>query len=173
MICCNNCHSPTPRFQCGDCGEAFFCNASCQRAENGEHYADEIIPGLWLGSICAVRSGKFDEFAIISIMNQHDLDKITPRKHHLKLPMDDAVNEPIENYFDVSFKFIEKHINSKKMSVLVHCHAGHSRSTTLVAHYLMKQGICGTAYETLDYISKKRPAIGPNKGFIKKLRLFE
>lgn len=165
---CTNCHAPHPPFKCGDCGEAYFCNLSCQLAEGGEHNADEIIPGLWLGSLCALRSGKFDNFAIISIMSKHHLDEITPRKHHRKYPLDDSVGEPIEQYFEDSMQFIDEYIGTT--GVLVHCHAGHSRSTTLVAHYLMKRGYTKSVYQTLDFISKRRPLINPNKGFVKKLR---
>ncbi len=170
MSKCFYCHSPDPEFKCGDCGMAYFCNASCQRREDGEHYADEIIPGLYLGSLCAVRSGKYDDKAILSIMRQHDLDKIEPRKHHLRIALPDESDAPIERHFEQSNRFIEKHI--RRSGVLVHCHAGHSRSVTLVMCYLMKLHAM-TLDEAMALVKQRRPTANPNPGFIKKLEEIE
>jgi protein-tyrosine phosphatase len=135
--------------------------------ENGEHYADEIIPGLFLGSICAVRSGAYDDKAIISIMRQHDLDKMEPRKHHLRIALADESEAPIENHFNRSNRFIEAHIHS--VGVLVHCHAGHSRSVTLVMNYLMTIHTM-TFDEAMALVKQRRPTANPNPGFVAKLK---
>ena len=83
----------------------------------------------------------------------------------------DAMNEPIETYFEGATEFIETHIAAGK-NVLVHCRQGISRSSTIVIAYLMR-------YYNLSldnaYITTKnrRPVISPNIGFWKKLLQYE
>jgi protein-tyrosine phosphatase len=54
-------------------------------------------------------------------------------------------------------------------NVLVHCHAGVSRSATLVIAYLMQEKRL-TFDEAFSYASKFRPVIFPNQGFQKQLK---
>ena len=57
-------------------------------------------------------------------------------------------------------------------SVLVHCFAGRSRSTTIVAAYAMAtEGT--TLKDTMARIHDARPCAAPNEGFMRQLRLFE
>ena len=56
--------------------------------------------------------------------------------------------------------------------VLVHCHAGISRSATTVISYLMSEhGLLLNA--ALQFVRNKRWFINPNPGFIKQLQSFE
>lgn len=56
--------------------------------------------------------------------------------------------------------------------VLVHCHAGVSRSSSCVIAYLMQEH--GMSFkEAFAYASKRRPIIFPNMGFQKQLLEFE
>ena len=52
--------------------------------------------------------------------------------------MEDHPDYPIQVHFDNSFAFIDKHREEGK-NVLVQCHAGLSRSATLVCAYIMKK----------------------------------
>lgn len=56
-------------------------------------------------------------------------------------------------------------------AVLVHCFAGQSRSGAVVMAYLM-QHLSMNVSEALQYAKEKRPAISPNEGFMKQLKLF-
>lgn len=61
---------------------------------------------------------------------------------------------------------------SKGASLLVHCHAGESRSVAVVAAYLMR--VEGIGYqEALDIIRKVNPRASPNEGFEEQLKLYE
>ena len=56
--------------------------------------------------------------------------------------------------------------------VLVHCFAGKSRSSTVVAAYAMAtEGT--TLKDTMDLITAARPVASPNEGFMRQLRDFE
>ena len=82
----------------------------------------------------------------------------------------------IYKYFDISYKFIKDHI-SKNKNVLVHCHAGVSRSSTLILNYMLRTyykngGMkCPNCifYYFLNYVRLKRPIINPNVGFINQI----
>ena len=50
----------------------------------------------------------------------------------------DNLDYPIDKHFDEAYEFIE-HMRENNKNVLVHCHAGISRSATLVCAYLMKK----------------------------------
>ena len=57
-------------------------------------------------------------------------------------------------------------------TVLVHCHAGVSRSASVVIGYLMyKEGL--TWQEALDEVMDARPAVMPNQGFRSQLLQFQ
>jgi protein-tyrosine phosphatase len=95
---------------------------------------------------------------------------------YLYLYLHDNPQENIDKYFDLSYKFINTHIQRGE-NVLVNCWAGVSRSTTLVLHYLLKKGYSYNKnvdpFVMLEYcinnVRKHRPIINPNRGFINQL----
>ena len=57
-------------------------------------------------------------------------------------------------------------------SVLVHCNAGISRSSSIIIGYLMKTN--GWSFdESLHHVRKVRPIVCPNEGFAKQLRSYK
>ena len=56
--------------------------------------------------------------------------------------------------------------------MLVHCYAGVSRSTTILAAYLMRKNSWAMK-DVLALIKKERRFINPNRGFTKQLRRFD
>jgi protein-tyrosine phosphatase len=67
------------------------------------------------------------------------------------------------DYFDDAVRYIDDQL--KVTNVLVHCYAGISRSTTIVAAYLMKKREISSK-QALNLISQYRSQIGPNPGTI-------
>ena len=83
----------------------------------------------------------------------------------------DTLEEPINKYFDEAYEFIER-MREEKKNVLVHCHAGISRSATMICAYLMRKKKW-RLNQTLEYMRKKRERIKPNENFIKILVEYE
>ena len=55
-----------------------------------------------------------------------------------KISAFDTLDYPINIHFEETFQFIEE-MRQKNKNVLVHCHAGISRSVAIVCAYLMKK----------------------------------
>ncbi len=86
---------------------------------------------------------------------------------YLQLPINDFPSQDITFYFKEAFDFIEE---SEK--VLVHCHAGVSRSASIVIAFLMMKNSWKYT-DAFNHVKKKRPVINPNRGFILQLKEFE
>ena len=74
-------------------------------------------------------------------------------------------------HFEGAADFINRGIK-EGTGVLVHCHAGISRSTSCMIAYLMKHNGLGLG-TALSLCRKRRPIVNPNPGFMKQLRDFE
>ena len=83
----------------------------------------------------------------------------------------DSNTQDIKQYFDETGKFINDAIN-KKEGVLVHCHAGISRSSSVILAYLIKY-LKMNLDKALTFMKSKRDKINPNSGFIKQLELYQ
>lgn len=89
----------------------------------------------------------------------------------LHIPVADSEKTNLGKYFPLVYAFTENILKSGK-AVLINCYAGMSRSTTLIASYLMrKQRI--TAEAAMANIKLKRPCFDPNPGFIRQLYQYE
>jgi len=85
----------------------------------------------------------------------------------LHIPIDDSPEVDIGRWFDGASDFIMAHrLMGRK--VLVHCHAGMSRSVSLVCAFLMN--LCRwDDVKALYWIRDKRPCIHVNPGFLRQL----
>ncbi|KAH9478381.1 Dual specificity protein phosphatase MPK-4 [Psilocybe cubensis] len=133
---------------------------------------DEIIPGLWIGDLASALDVEelksHSIFSILSAMRGRVTIHETFIRHQIKL--DDTEDEDILTHFLPSINFIQEELD-KGRGVLVHCQAGISRSSTIVAAYLMySQKIDPNA--ALALIKQKRPNVEPNQGFLYQLELF-
>lgn len=141
---------------------------------------NEIEPLLYLGSVHALPKlfaspAKIDAVVSITKISTEDFN-LPPHisiafGNHLDICLSDREESNISQYFDEAHAFINRHI-TEGHGVLVHCAAGISRSTTLVAAYLMKS-YKWSAYDALKLIKEKRPCIRPNDGFLEQLLVFE
>lgn len=85
----------------------------------------------------------------------------------LHIPIDDAPEVDIERWFDGSSDFImSNRLMNRK--ILVHCHAGMSRSVSIVCAFLINLFRCDYV-RCLYWIREKRPCIAVNPGFMRQL----
>lgn len=140
---------------------------------------NEIIPQvLYLGSISHVTSKhKLQSLNIKYLVNAakeyvsmhyttNDFAIVDHSCAILDLPTEDIMSK-----FDYVTQVIEQ-ARREKYAVLVHCHAGVSRSATLVVAYLMKQYNMHLI-DALEFVQLRRPCVNPNKGFINQLGKYE
>ncbi|KAJ1489118.1 protein-tyrosine phosphatase-like protein, partial [Baffinella frigidus] len=68
----------------------------------------------------------------------------------------------------LAFAFMDQALQQPKAVVLVHCAGGVSRSSALVAAFLMRANAWSLA-DSLSYIRERHPAAAPNYAFIHQL----
>jgi len=138
----------------------------------GNFEANEIIPGLWLGSFeSACDKTALEERNIKSIVTVvYNINPIFKDLTYYKVPIIDTENSNINKYFDECIDFIDESL--KKGSVLVHCIRGISRSSTIVCAYLIKK-LGYSCQHAIKTICEKRPQAFPNEGFLSQLDTFE
>jgi protein-tyrosine phosphatase len=132
---------------------------------------DEILEGkLYLGN--------YDQAKIKEDLKKHKithvlvcgagLDAHFPKDFtYLQFDLEDIEEEDIKRFFPSAIEFIEK-----GECVFVHCHAGVSRSASIVIAYLMTK--FGYNYQdAFNFLKLKRPCIFPHPKFREDLKLFE
>jgi protein-tyrosine phosphatase len=96
------------------------------------------------------------------------IDQFHPNHFTYKsLELDDDPKANIQKYFKECIEYI----NSGE-KVFVHCHAGISRSASIVIAYLMWKEKLSFS-EAKEFVKSRRPAIYPNSGFEMQLSKFE
>lgn len=94
-----------------------------------------------------------------------------PNVTYLVIDAEDSAGFPLHEYFADCLDFIQKGIREKEQ-ILVHCHAGVSRSATIVlVHLMVNRGM--TLDEALGCLCRSRPCVRPNSGFMNSLRELE
>ncbi|CAD8107458.1 unnamed protein product [Paramecium sonneborni] len=133
----------------------------------------EIIPNLYLGCLgCALNKKKLLEQNMKYILSACEMPKAPFSQDFTSLiiNINDSIDQDIKSKFNESNAFIENAVNSQQ-SILVHCFAGKSRSTTFIIAYLIKNHKM-TVIEALDLVKSKRPIAQPNAGFMKQLQQY-
>ena len=87
------------------------------------------------------------------------------------ISIDDSHDQDIHQYFQSTNEFI-KSATTNNGNVLVHCHAGVSRSATLVLAYLMYEYNMSLE-DARALLKSKRPCTCPNRGFLTQLESYE
>ncbi len=82
----------------------------------------------------------------------------------------DTFTYDMSQHFDETFKFIDSQ-RLQGRNVLVHCHAGVSRSATIIVAYLIKKEPTNLT-KALASLRSKRPRAKPNEAFMQQLRKF-
>ena len=142
----------------------------------------KIIDGLYLGNYLASSDkALLKKHGITHILRvvKEDIGDVFPTDFIYKfMELRDIPEQNISGYFSEAHKFIDDSIRSSNNmnsnnKVLVHCHAGVSRSATIVISYLMKRFINFSLQDALQYVKSKRSIIRPNSGFLKQLQEYE
>jgi predicted protein tyrosine phosphatase len=95
-------------------------------------------------------------------------DARLPGVNYLVLPIVDAVDEDIKTAAVAAVRFIQEGLLHNEI-ILVHCHAGVSRSATVVLLYLMVVRRC-SLQNALALLRSIRSVVNPNPGFMAFLR---
>ncbi|MBW0495894.1 hypothetical protein O181_035609 [Austropuccinia psidii MF-1] len=136
---------------------------------------NQIIPNIFIGDFSASQSitllEKKNIRSIVSVI-KHSSSSF-PQFDYLNIPIDDNLNTNICQYFDIVTDWIQsKLILQPHFGILIHCAAGVSRSTTLLAAFLMKSKNLSPK-DAISLISSKRPQVQPNDFFIYQLELYQ
>lgn len=90
-----------------------------------------------------------------------------PHIDYLIIPAEDRSSFNLSQYIPSCMNFIKKAMDNDE-NVLVHCHAGISRSATIVlAHLMVNRGYSLT--NAFKLLRSKRPCVNPNPGFFNQL----
>lgn len=148
----------------------------------------EIEPGLFLGGISPYEEQNFYTDKNMGEILKHLMvdvvisvysstpDGFPKRKNVIgvKQYMIIILDEPeakIYKYFNKVADIINKYRNQGKR-VFIHCHAGISRSASLLTSYYMKHRNMSIE-ESIGYIQSRRPFVRPNDGFLLQLISYE
>lgn len=148
--------------------------SNMQRYINDTFEANQIIENLWLGAIQSSCNREELEKRNIDTIVSAILGASATFPYDFKYErakLRDVEDENIVDEIRRLLPEIHKSICLQK-GVLVHCIWGKSRSTTIVAAYLMKYRSMSVD-EALKFIKEKRSQIDPNSGYIDQLREYE
>lgn len=116
-------------------------------------HCQEIVPGLWVGDVCA-RVGRWD--LVVGILSEENLrwigDLAGPPCEYILLMHEDRTPGLLAKCA-AAWDRMSAVLSSGR--VLVHCHQGASRSVAVAAGWLILQG--RTAQEAVDLLVAKRP----------------
>ncbi len=135
------------------------------RLLSGENPVDEIIPGLYLGcKLWFFDKEKLIQRGIRSVVDitseWGEAGFILKNYSYLSIPVLDT-HPPTLDQLCKAVAWIDEQL--KHSGVFVHCAAGHGRSTTIIAGYLLHTKMVTGVQEAIDFIKRKRPKISLNQ----------
>ena len=146
--------------------------------------ADEIVPGLWLGSLEAAEdAAALAARGVALVVSLHTEEQATPAPgiRWLRIKEDDAADtDLLRHWRGLSADIHEVLVGGGtgggtgggRGAVLVNCIAGQSRSTATVLAYLVcRRGM--TLRQAFGIAESKRPGVQPNRGFWRQLVAYE
>lgn len=122
--------------------------------------ATKIKPNIWIsGWIPSCNKHFLKKYGITRILRCYEDggENQFPDIKYLVIPADDLPEYNIAKHFDMAIEFINDAIANDE-TILIHCHAGISRSASIVIVYLM-------CLEAFKYLRYHRPIVCPNEGF--------
>ncbi|XP_010371914.1 dual specificity protein phosphatase 12 isoform X1 [Rhinopithecus roxellana] len=154
-----------------------LCNPSASRASCAGQML-EVQPGLYLGGVAAVAEPDHLREAGITAVLTVDSEEPSFKAGHgvdglwrLFVPALDKPETDLLSHLDRCVAFIGQ-ARAEGRAVLVHCHAGVSRSVAIITAFLMKTDLLPfeKAYEKLQIL---KPEAKMNEGFEWQLKLYQ
>jgi len=144
-----------------------------KQCKQNDDYPSEIIPDqLYLGNIHHALN--YDTLSSLKITHVVNCTQSIENKFESKgvgycrVPVNDKTSESILHYFVKAIRFIEsvrnENFGKNNNRILIHCHAGISRSSTITIAYLMYSWKL-TMFDAITHVQSKRYIIQPNQGF--------
>ena len=130
----------------------------------------QVMENLFLGTFVAANSKLiFEKHKIQRVLTVGScMEPAFPMScDYMIIKIQDSRNEDIYQFFDTTYEYIEKSLISKA-PIFVHCQEGISRSASIVLSYFIKK-FKWTYIDALNFVSKQRDFINPNKSFEKQL----
>lgn len=147
---------------------------TCGQLVECQHDYDWIIERLAVGNVYVGRDLDYlkehNFTAVVCCIPQLPHPPAEYQKRNISLlhiPIDDHPQVNISKWFDIAIDFIHTH-QCLQRQVLVHCHAGMSRSVTIVTSYIIWKH-AWNHIQALQMVRKQRPCILVNPGFIYQL----
>lgn len=125
----------------------------------------QIIENLFIGSFAAAGNKEAlqaNNITHIVVAASGHQQKFPDNFKYMTLTILDSPEEDIKKYFDETGVFIDECIKSNG-SALVHCHAGISRSSSVILAYMIKYKKMKFE-DALALAKSKREKINPNQG---------
>lgn len=123
----------------------------------------KITDKIYLGNIKDAKKKKYDVILNLSEEPLSREDIIC-----INMPMVDDPKFNIKKYLPITNNIIYTCLQNNK-KLLINCHMGISRSSTILIYFLMTH--CNmTRQDAYDYVKSKRHIIDPNPGFWKILK---
>ena len=160
-----------------NCAERFSADSVLCNPDNELFTPTIIRPGLFLSSDDIAAN-----YNIIELLSIDTIINVTNecKNHHqerdkginyLQLKAIDQADYDMTKVWFQAAEAIHT-ARSHMKTVLVHCHAGKSRSASTIIYYLMKHE--GKTFDqAFNYVKSCRPSINPNYGFIAQLQSCE
>lgn len=135
----------------------------------------QILPYLFLGGKSAAKS--------LQGLRKNGITRVLNITTHIpnffqdegvtykRIPVEDRLDVDLSPHLEGALHFIEETSNRGE-KVLVHCHAGRSRSVTVVMAYLIKF-YNYSMHGALDHVKSCKPDVNPNLSFIGQLLEYE
>jgi protein-tyrosine phosphatase len=135
-----------------------------------------ILPHLYLGNLTlAFELEMLREHGITHVLcclgSEHEYHKDTIQYQSIEMEDDESFD--ILAHLPAAVRWIEAALaSSEKATVAVHCHAGVSRSATVVIAFVMSSlGL--SADDATRFVQARREVANPNPGFQRALKAFE
>lgn len=159
-----------------------------QAEDYNKKFLSEVVPGLWLGSIDALKEIKkiTRSWTVISVLQTSQAkayakeclyeDKFSRIENHVEWELPDQQQANfLSNRLNDILQIIDLSITTSSQTscsraCLVHCAGGISRSASVVAAWLLSRRRCHSLEEALKVLRYARPKVSPNPGFLNMLR---